>query len=403
MMDTHLLFHSHEILQIHMGVCGSISAYRSLDIVRAWKDVGLSVSVTLTPSACNFLTPLSFLSLGADPIYTTMFGSQNQSPFVHIEPGEKAQAFVIAPASASTIARLVQGQADELLACQALAFPGQPIIAPAMNPNMWNNSATQHNINVLRERGCTIIDPEHGRVACNHEGQGRLADIREIYLMGLKAITPQDFAGKRILITLGPTREPWDDLRYWSNPSTGVMGAAIAVAAWLRGADVYAVCGPGTPWLPSNIKCTHIITASEMFEAAKKIWSSADIGIFVAAVADFSPEKGPKGKFKKNKAANGITIQFVNTIDILQTLSENKNGNQKIVGFALESENLEQAVHNKLSTKKADIIVGNYIKDAFDCTSNTVFLVDRNGREARWESLTKTDIAWRMLSWLKSL
>lgn len=402
-MDPYLSFYSHEPLQIHLGVCGSIAAYRSLDLVRAWKDSGLSVSVTLTPSACNFLTPLSFSALGALPVYTTMFGREAGSPFVHLEPGRMAQAFIIAPASAATIARLVQGQADELLACQALAFPGQPIIVPAMNPYMWSHPSTQYNITVLRERGSIIVDPEYGRAACNDEGLGRLADLREIYFVGLKAITPQDFAGKRLLITLGPTREPWDDVRFWSNLSTGTMGAALAIAAWLRGAEVHAVCGPGTPWLPSDIHCLAVTTAFQMFEAAESVWCSSDIGIFTAAVADFAPEKYSDGKFKKKNAPEGFTLQFTHTIDIVKTLSKKKQDNQKVVCFALESENLEQAAQDKLDTKKVDMIIGNYTKDAFGCALTPVFVLDKNGRKEQWGAMAKTDIAWRILSWLQSL
>lgn len=402
MIDKYLLFHCQELLQIHLGVCGSIAAYRAIDLVRAWKDVGLSVSVTLTPAACNFLNPLAFSSVGADPVYTTMF-DDIRHPYSHLEPGKTAQAFIIAPASASTISRLAYGQADELLACQALAFSGQPIIAPAMNPNMWSHPSTQQNIKILQDRGCIVIEPEQGRVACGDEGQGRLADLRDIYLMGLKSITPQDFSGLRILITLGPTREPWDGLRFWSNPATGIMGASIAVAAWMRGAEVHAVCGPGSPWLPSGIHQYPVTTALQMFEVAEGIWPTSDIGIFVAAVADFSPEKGPEGKFKKDEAGDGFTLRFIRNIDILEKLSNNKDRNQKVVGFALESEGLEQAVQNKLYVKKADMVVGNYIKDSVASLSSSVFILDRNGREARWESMTKTDIAWRILSWLKSL
>lgn len=402
MIDKHLLFHCQEQLKIHLGVCGSIAAYRAIDLVRAWKDVGLSVSVTLTPSACNFLNPLAFSSVGADPVYTTIF-DDTRHPYSHLEPGKTAQAFIIAPASASTISRLTYGQADELLACQALAFSGQPIIAPAMNPNMWSHPSTQQNIKTLQARGYIVIGPEQGRVACGDEGQGRLADLRDIYLMGLKSITPQDFTGLRILITLGPTREAWDGLRFWSNPATGIMGASLAIAAWMRGAEVHAVCGPGSPWLPSGIHRYPVTTALQMFEVAESIWPTSDIGIFVAAVADFSPEKGPEGKFKKDEAVDGFTLRFIRNTDILQKLSNNKNRNQKVVGFALESEGLEQAVQNKLYVKKADMIVGNYIKDSVASLFSSVFILDRNGREARWESMTKTDIAWRILSWLKSL
>lgn len=250
-MDAHLAFRGVGGPRLHLGVCGSVAAYRALDLVRQWQDAGVSVSATLTLSAQKFVTPLTFAALGAAPVYTAPFDDpQAPSPFAHLEPGQVAQALVIAPASAATIARLAQGQADELLACQALAFRGKAVIAPAMNPAMWSHPATQANIATLRERGCAVVEPGCGRTACGEEGQGRLADLREIYLAGLRALAPQDMEGIRVMVTLGPTREHWDGLRFWTNPSTGTMGAAVAVAAWLRGARVEAVCGPGTPWAP---------------------------------------------------------------------------------------------------------------------------------------------------------
>ncbi len=269
-MDAHLAFRGVGGPRLHLGVCGSVAAYRALDLVRQWQDAGVSVSATLTPSAQKFVTPLTFAALGAAPVYTAPFDDpQAPSPFAHLEPGQVAQALVIAPASAATIARLAQGQADELLACQALAFRGKAVIAPAMNPAMWSHPATQANIATLRERGCAVVEPGCGRTACGEEGQGRLADLREIYLAGLRALAPQDMEGIRVMVTLGPTREHWDGLRFWTNPSTGTMGAAVAVAAWLRGARVEAVCGPGTPWLPAGIARHNVGSARHMLEAAK--------------------------------------------------------------------------------------------------------------------------------------
>lgn len=391
--------------RLHLGVTGSIAAYRAPDLVRQWQDAGLSVSVTLTAAAQKFITPLTFTALGAAPVYTSLFDDpQAPSPFAHLEPGQVAQALVIAPASASTLARLAQGQADEILACQTLAFRGRPVIAPAMNPAMWSNPATQANIATLRSRGYAVVEPGWGRTACGEEGQGRLADLREIYLAGLCALAPQDMRGMRVLVTLGPTREHWDGLRYWTNPSTGAMGASIAVAAWMRGARVEAICGPGTPWLPSGIVRHDVDSAREMFETASDLWPQCDAGVFTAAVADFSPE--PAGdaahKFKKSSAPDGFSIRFIPNPDILKTLSLSRRPEQKVIGFAAESMDLETSVRGKLVSKKADLVVGNLIRDGFGTADNTVFVADASGREERWTHLSKPDVAWRLLSWLLS-
>ncbi len=391
--------------RLHLGVTGSIAAYRAPDLVRQWQDAGITVSVTLTMAAQKFITPLTFTALGASPVYTALFDDpQAPSPFAHLEPGQVAQALVIAPASASTLARLAQGQADDLLACQALAFRGRKIIAPAMNPAMWANPATQANVATLRSRGYTMVEPGVGRTACGEEGQGRLADLREIYLAGLCALAPQDMQGMRVLVTIGPTREHWDGLRYWTNPSTGIMGSAVAVAAWIRGADVKAVCGPGTPWLPQGIARYSVESAQEMFSAASDLWPQCNVGVFTAAVADFSPDPAPDTwrKFKKSTAPDGFSIHFSPNPDILKTLSLGRNPRQKVVGFTAESLNLEASVHSKLVAKKADLFVGNLICDGFGTADNTVFVADTSGREEHWVQLSKPDVAWRMLSWLLS-
>ena len=408
MIESHLAFRCGRQHRLHLGVTGSISVYKMPDLVRQWQDAGLAVSVTLTDAAQKFIGPLTFSALGAAPVYTSIFNdAEAPSPFAHLEPGQVAQAFVVAPASASTLARLATGLADEILSCQALAFPGvregRMVLAPAMNPNMWANQATQANIRILRERGCAVVEPGWGRTACGEEGQGRLGDLREIYLAGLRAVTPQDMAGKRVLVTLGPTREPWDGLRFWTNPSTGVMGASIAVAAWLRGAQVDAVCGPGVPWLPGGITRIEAGTAARMLEAADSVWSSADIGIFTAAVADFTPEQGGAGKFKKSEAPEGFSLRFLPTADILKTLAAKRRSGQKVVGFAAESDGLEHSVRGKLVSKKADMVVGNLLTHGFGTADNQVFVADASGREEHWPSLSKPEVAWRLLSWLLSL
>jgi len=401
---THLAFKGFLGRRLHLGICGSIAAYKALDLVRMFRDTGADVGATLTDSARQFVTPLSFEALGASPVFTAMY-PVGDDVFGHLTPGEAAHAMLIAPATATTLARLANGLGDDMLSCQALAFPAPLVIAPAMNPRMWHNAATQENWARLKTRGHVCIEPGCGRTACMEEGQGRLADLNEIYLHGLRALTPQDLAGQTVMVTLGPTREQWDGVRFWSNPSSGTMGACFAVAAWLRGATVHAVSGPGTPWLPGMITRHAVRTAREMFEAAEGLWPSMDIGVFTAAVADYAPVPYGSEKFKKG-ADDGLTVQFTPTTDILKTLGATKKDGQRIVGFAAETSAVQENALKKLRAKNADMVVGNIVgrpDSGFQSPTNEVFVTDRNGRQEEWPVQPKTEVAWRVLDWLLQL
>ena len=260
------------------------------------------------------------------------------------------------------------------------------------------------NMDSLRARGAVVVEPGWGHTACGEFGQGRLAELADIHAAVLHALAPKDMSGKRVLITMGPTREHWDALRYWTNPSTGVMGAGLAVAAWLRGAEVHAVCGPGCPRLPGDIARCDVSSADQMQEQAATLWPDMDMGIFTAAVADFRPEPlDAPGKFKKSSAPGGFTLRFVPNPDILATLSAARRPDQVVAGFCAESGNLEEAARDKLQAKNAHLIVGNLIADGFATARNTVFVVDARGRSERWENLPKAEIAWNVLTWLLSL
>ena len=399
---------------IHLGVCGSIAAFRAADLVRWWIKNSIHVSLTLSEAANRFINPLTFEALGANPVHTSMWDKDNI--FGHLDPGHNAHAMLIAPASASTIAQIAGGNAHSMLACQALAFPGQLMIAPAMNPHMWKNPATQANIQTLRSRNIEIILPDCGNTACGDEGQGRLADLRNIWLSSIKMLSPQDLKNKTVMLTIGPTREKWDAVRFWSNPSTGTMGTALAITAWLRGAEVYAICGPisqESGYIPPDIHTYRVNSAKEMYQAASDIWPTMDMGIFTAAVADYSPipyEKGSKVKFKKENAVNELNIKFSPNIDILKTLASNKKPEQKMLGFAAESINdtkeMLKAVRKKLIHKNVDIIAGNSIiaeNSGFGTKDNSMFIIDKFGREEVWPNLSKLDVAWRLCTWLQEI
>lgn len=414
-MEGHLSFTRFTGKRLHLGVCGSVAGYKSLDLLRQWKDAGVDLGATLTESARQFLTPLLFEALGASPVFDSMYADKDTTGhfddiFPHLMPGAACDAFIVVAASASTLARLAHGMADEILSCQALAFPGPLVLAPAMNPRMWANAATQENWEILRRRGHILVEPASGRVACMEEGGGRLADSREIYLAGLKALSTQDLAGKTVMITMGPTREYWDGIRFWSNPSTGSMGAAVAVAAYLRGATVHAICGPtagpGVPWLPSAVLRHDVVSARDMLAAASGIWPGADIGVFTAAVADFSPKPIGPEKFKKDGAKDGFSVEYGPNPDILQTLASGKKAHQRVVGFAAETSNVEESAAQKLHRKNADMIVGNTVNVAnsgFGQGANTGVVVDRTGAREAWPTMSKADMAWRIFDWLLRL
>lgn len=406
-MDSPWMFSALSGRRLHLGVCGSVAAYRLLDVTRWWQKTGVHVAATLTPAAQKFVTALSFEALGASPVYSDMFGSD--AVFAHLEPGQVSHALCIAPASASTLARLAHGQADTLLSCQALAFDGPLVIAPAMNPRMWTHPATQANVHTLVQRGAAMVLPDCGSTACGDEGQGKLADPRELYWAALRALAPQDMAGQHVMLTLGPTQEGWDAVRHWTNPSTGTMGATLALAAWLRGAHVDAVCGPHCPWLPAGITRHTVRSAAEMYTTARALWPAATAGIFTAAVADFSPVPYGDTKFKKAEAqaAGGFSIDFVPTVDILKSLAAERQPHQRVVGFAAETmEDLVQAARIKLDAKKAHMIIANPINQAgsgFGSVTNSVTVVDHTGRLEEWPNLTKADVAWKVCSWLLTL
>lgn len=413
------LLHYKKLAQkhIHLGVCGSIAAYKSLELMRAFLKCNIHISVTLTPSAEKFVTALSFEALGASKVYRKLF--QGEMPFDHLEPGQLADAMVIAPTSATTIARLAHGLGDEMLACQALAFDGPILLAPAMNPKMWANSATNANIETLLERGFFLTEPESGVVACKDEGQGRLARLEKIYYDALALLTEQDLFGKKILITLGPTAEKWDAVRVWTNHSTGSMGAALAITAWLRGAEVYVVAGPNNKYLPEDMRM-HVFpvtSADEMYEKCHELWLTMDYGIFTAAVADFKPDAGitedddasffQSKKFKKENHTNGFDIHFSPNQDILKSIGQIKRPGQKLMGFCAEAgsqmEELANAVRQKLNSKNCDIIVGNFLGEAMGKTTSKVYVADKNGIEEAWGTMPKADLAWDLLSYLENI
>ncbi|WP_316896464.1 bifunctional phosphopantothenoylcysteine decarboxylase/phosphopantothenate--cysteine ligase CoaBC [Pseudodesulfovibrio indicus] len=401
-MQPHYGFAGFMGKRVHLGVTGSIAAFKAIDLLRSLLQADCIVSATLTDSACRFVQPLSFEALGASPVYSAMFAAtpDADTAFGHLEPGQVADVMVIAPATASTIARLAHGLADDMLSCQALAFPGLKLVAPAMNPRMWEAPATRRNWDMLGDLGYIRISPDSGSVACGDVGSGRLAPVDEILIQTLRALAPKDLEGRKVLITLGPTREQWDAVRFWSNPSSGTMGACMAMAAYLRGAEVTVVAGPTALTFPCDMGVVPVQSARQMYEACTDLWPDMDMGCLTAAVADYRPVPYGETKFKKNTSAgSGITVEFETNPDILKTLGQSKREGQKLMGFAAETGNLREEAARKLETKNLDLIAANDISrtgSGFGVVTNEMFVLDDKGRKEQWPQLPKTEVAWRL-------
>ncbi len=383
---------------IHLGICGSIAAYKALELLRDFIHSDMRVSATITESGQRFITPLSLSALGAEPVYEGMF--EGEEVYAHLYPGELPEVFTIAPATANTLARIAHGLADDMLSAQALSFGGKIVMAPAMNPRMWSAVATQRNISLLKEMGIEIISPQRGEVACREQGEGRLAPVEDIYFWTLRAISPSDLKGERVLITLGPTREFWDPVRFWSNPSSGKMGSALATAAWLKDAEVVCVCGPCDVYLPPQVEVIHVTTAREMYEACVDLWGGCTIACLCAAVCDFRPCEPKEEKFKKDSITGPLTIEFELNPDILKTLGARKRSHQRLIGFAAESSShFEDLAREKLVNKNLDLIVANQINQknsGFEWDTNSVTIIDKSKRAITMENMSKADVAWKI-------
>ncbi len=390
---------------VHMGVTGSIAAYKALDFLRMLQDSGARVSVSLSEAATRFITPLAFEALGGDPVFCSMF-DRNQASYGHLYPAQNADTLVVAPATANILAKTAQGIADDLLSCQALAFCNPIVFAPAMNVRMWRAPVTQANVATLRDRGHFMVGPDSGSLACGEEGEGRLADLESIYYAVLRQLSPQDMAGKTVLVTLGPTREYWDGIRFWSNPSSGFMGLSLAIAAWLRGADVIAVHGPLDFDVPVFLQALPVTSAQEMCDACMVVSARCDIACFTAAVADMAPEYQGAEKQKKEKHGQAFTLPFTSTPDVAVSFGQQKRQDQHSIIFAAETSQVESFAANKLEKKNADLVVGNLVNEpgsGFGVATNTVHVRDRMGRCEYWPNLPKPEVAWRIWDWLALL
>lgn len=403
MIPAHTHFQGFTGCRVHLGVTGSVSAYRAVDVMRRLQHAGLIVGVSLSSAAQRFIQPLQFRSLTEGPVYDALFGP-DQAAFAHLEPAQNARAFLVAPATANILAKHAHGIGDDLLSTQLLAFSGPVIHAPAMNPRIWNSIAVQKNHALLKERKVVVVEPESGVMACGEEGVGRLASTEEIFLATLKCVVPQDLAGLRVLVTLGPTREPLDPVRILTNPSSGIMGASIALAGWLRGAQVTIVSGPVDGlWLPRLLDPVRVGTAKEMHTACLDFAGAVDILCMTAAVCDYAAAQTLPDKAKKRDLGRTFIMSMQGTPDILAALGRRKKKKQVLVGFTAETSDPAAEAKRKLKDKNLDLILANRVDlpgIGFGSGRNQVLVLDRHGRCESWPILPKTEIAMRLFDWV---
>lgn len=398
--------------KIILGVCGSIAAYKSAFLLREFTKKGADVRVVMTPSAANFVAPLTFSSLSHNEVYIDMFPEPGRSTSAgtwHIDLGLWADAMVIAPVTASTMAKLAHGIADNFLTSLVLALRAPLIIAPAMDADMYVHPATTNNLAKLKERGAFVIEPEEGELASGLTGPGRLAEVDTI-VRSVETFFDghhRDLSGKKILVTAGPTQEPIDAVRFISNRSSGRMGFALASAAVNRGADVRLITGPVALDTPRNVKREDVATAEEMLACLERNVTWCDALIMTAAVADYKVAEPPDRKMKKSEFADGKPrIDLVENVDLLKSLAP-KKGKKVFVGFALETDDVIANARKKLTEKSLDAIVVNNPRDegaAFGTATNKVRIIFAGNRDdVDVPLLPKYEVAQRILDNIRNL
>lgn len=368
--------------KIVIGVCGSIAAFKVAGWVSDLAKDEAVVSVVMTASATEFVTPLTFAALSGNDVHTAMFAAGSDKVMSHIGLGRDAELVVIAPATANIIAKLANGIADDLLTTMVLAYRGKVLVFPAMNSRMFSHPATVRNMIKLQELGYTIVDPVCGKMACKEEGDGRLPEWGDIKELLAQHLTPKDLQGVKILVTAGPTREPLDPARYLSNRSSGKMGYAIAQAARRRGAEILLVSGPTGLSQPPGVSLIKVQTAQEMYETVLARSAEYQVIVKAAAVADYRPATVFGQKVKKENISK--EMQLVGNPDILLELGKRKKPGQVLIGFAAESDNFIQEGQRKLQSKNLDMIAVNDIGGdftGFEVESNQLTLISASATE----------------------
>lgn len=375
-------------MRVVVGISGGIAAYKVPELIRMLRKAGNEVKVATTKNALEFVTPLTLQTLSGHPVYSDVFAAINEHSTEHISLPDWADVMVIAPATANVLGKMAHGIADDALTTTFCAMRKPVVIAPAMNDKMYDSPAVQDAIRTLSQwSNITMLDCAEGELACGSTGKGRMQEVDVIYDAIQAALTPKTLAGKRVVITAGPTIEKIDPVRYISNFSTGKMGRALATECRHRGAEVTLIMGA--------------ISAREMYEQTMKAWETADIAILAAAVADYRPEVEFTEKIKKESQANtAMSLALTENPDIAAALGQNKRPEQLLVGFALETNNEEQHALSKLTRKNMDWIVLNSLQDkgaGFGCDTNKVTLYSRTGAKKDVPLQSKEDVAKAIL------
>jgi phosphopantothenoylcysteine decarboxylase/phosphopantothenate--cysteine ligase len=367
--------------RILLGVTGGIAAYKSPDLVRRLRERGAEVQVVMTSGAGQFVTPLTFQAVSGRPVRHELWGAQAEAAMGHIELARWADLVLIAPGTADFLARLATGRADDLLSALCLATEAPIAVAPAMNRLMWANAATQANVQTLTHRGLHILGPAQGDQACGEVGAGRMLEPLEIIdQLNLTLGSSGPLAGKRVLITAGPTRERIDPVRFISNRSSGKMGYAVAQAAREAGATVVLISGPVNLATPAGVRRIDVESAEEMLAAVQKEVPGIDIFISTAAVADYRPAHPADQKIKKT--TDTLDLEMTRTVDVLATVAARAD-RPFVVGFAAETQSVEQNARIKLMRKNLDMIAANEVSHTkgFDTEDNQLLVLWRNGKQ----------------------
>jgi phosphopantothenoylcysteine decarboxylase/phosphopantothenate--cysteine ligase len=384
------------VSRILLIVGGGIAAYKACEIVRTLRKRGHLVRCVMTEAASHFVTPMTLAALSEDKVYTTLWDLKDEAEMGHIQLSREADLVVVAPASADLLARMAGGLANDLATTLLLATDKPVLAAPAMNVRMWHHPATRRNVAQLRADGVTVMEPDEGAMACGEWGAGRLPEPDAIVAAIEAALTPvgdQPLAGKRVIVTAGPTHEPIDPVRYIANRSSGKQGFAIAAALATLGAEVRLIAGPVTLPTPPGVTRIDVETAREMAQAVSAALP-ADAAVMVAAVADWRVDASAEQKIKKGDRQPALTL--VENPDILAELARSAQRPTLLVGFAAETERVIEHASAKLTRKGADWIVANDVSgDVMGGDANTVHLVTRAGVES-WTRLPKRDVALRL-------
>jgi phosphopantothenoylcysteine decarboxylase/phosphopantothenate--cysteine ligase len=390
--------------RILLGVTGGIASYKAAWLARLLTKAGASVDVVMTPAATEFVSAITFEALTGRPVHTGLF--EPGRALDHIKLARGASAIVVAPATADFIARSAAGQADDLLTACLLAAASPVLLVPAMNDFMWAHPQTQRNVAHVRELGYRVLEPDEGMLAAGEgSGPGRMPEPESIFAHVGRLLEPAaGLAGKRVLVTAGPTREAIDPVRFISNHSSGKMGVALAAAAWRRGAEVDLVAGPLSVPVPAGVTVHAVESTHDMAKAVETLLAQSDVLVMAAAPADFRPAEVAASKIKKATAA--LTLTLASTTDILQSTRSARRSGAVVVGFALETNDAVASGRSKLAAKDLDMIVVNDATEdgaGFGVDTNRVTLLHRSGDDERLPLMAKTEVADAILDRVERL